>query len=122
MVGNDTEQRRDRLTVMLSDDEGASWKHRRQVEPSEPYGKAFDYPSIIQTRDGLIHLSYSPHHHLGSLHSTYRHEHRMDSGRTRRRVLTLIKMTLSTKSQATVRIVARGPIPGLRSENIDRSS
>ena len=59
MIANDTETSRDRLTVMLSDDEGRTWNVRRQVEPSDPPGMTFAYPSVIQTRDGLIHLTYT---------------------------------------------------------------
>ena len=44
---------------MLSEDEGKTWNVRRVVEPSDETGKNFDYPSVIQTRDGLIHLTYS---------------------------------------------------------------
>ena len=58
LTANDTERTRDRLTVMLSDDEGNSWTTKRQVEPSEHPGQ-FDYPSVIQSSDGLIHLTYS---------------------------------------------------------------
>lgn len=58
LIANDTERSRDRLTVMLSDDEGRTWSTKRQVEPSEQPGR-FDYPSVIQSRDGLIHLTYS---------------------------------------------------------------
>ncbi len=58
MVANDLEQGRHRLTALLSSDEGKTWGVKRQIEPSEEPGW-FDYPSIIQTRDGLIHLTYS---------------------------------------------------------------
>ncbi len=59
MVANDTEDRRNRLTVLLSDDGGATWPVRRQVEPADAGGRSFSYPSVIQTRDGLVHLTYS---------------------------------------------------------------
>jgi len=59
MVCNDTEKERRRLTAFLSDDEGASWKWRRQIEPADAEGQTFEYPSVIQARDGLIHLTYS---------------------------------------------------------------
>jgi len=52
------EQGRHRLTALLSSDEGKTWSVKRQIEPSEGPGK-FDYPSIIQTRNGLLHLTYS---------------------------------------------------------------
>ena len=59
MVCNDLEEGRHRLTALLSDDEGKTWNVRRQLAPSDSQGKKFDYPSIIQTRDGLVHLTYS---------------------------------------------------------------
>jgi predicted neuraminidase len=58
LISNDTERGRNRLTVKLSNDEGITWTTKRQVEPSEEPGQ-FDYPSVIQSRDGLIHLTYS---------------------------------------------------------------
>ena len=59
MVCNDSETSRDCLSVLLSDDEGATWKWKRQMEPSGPEGGSFSYPSVIQTADGLIHITYS---------------------------------------------------------------
>ncbi len=58
MVANDTEDSRGRLTALLSDDEGATWKWKRQIEPSG-YGDSFAYPSVILGRDGLVHMTYS---------------------------------------------------------------
>jgi len=59
MIGNDTEEGRHRLTALLSDDEGASWKWKRRIEPADAEGQSFGYPSVIQTRDGLVHVTYS---------------------------------------------------------------
>jgi predicted neuraminidase len=66
LINNDTEQGRHSLSLWLSDDEGRSWKWKRHVEydkrgPGKEAG-SFHYPSILQTRDGLIHLSYSIFH------------------------------------------------------------
>ena len=58
LVCNDTERGRARLSLMLSDDEGQTWT-RRTVEPSDAQGKSFSYPSMTQTSDGLIHLTYT---------------------------------------------------------------
>lgn len=59
MVGNDTEKGRHSLAVSLSDDEGKTWKWTRRLE-YEPKGTSgFDYPSVIEARDGSIHVSYS---------------------------------------------------------------
>lgn len=60
-VGNDTERGRHSLAVWLSDDEGRSWKWKRHLEldtRAERPG-SFHYPSIIQARDGWLHVSYS---------------------------------------------------------------
>lgn len=59
MVCNDTEDDRYRLTALLSDDEGATWKWRRSLEASESKDRSFSYPSVVQMRDGLIHMTYS---------------------------------------------------------------
>ncbi|MFH1739048.1 MAG: sialidase family protein [bacterium] len=59
MVCNESETDRRSLTALLSDDEGATWKWKRRLEPSDDEGETFAYPSVIQTRDGLIHITYS---------------------------------------------------------------
>jgi len=67
---NDKERGRDRLSILLSADEGKTWNTKRQVEPQGSGGRSFDYPSIIQTRDGMINLTYS---HTTSKGSCIRH-------------------------------------------------
>jgi len=62
MAFNDTEERRDSLALAMSEDEGRTWPMKRHVERKP--GGSFDYPSLIQTRDGLLHLTYS--HQPGS--------------------------------------------------------
>lgn len=61
LVYNDTEQGRHSLAVSLSEDEGRTWKHTRHLEldrrPQNP--TTASYPSIIQTRDGMIHVTYT---------------------------------------------------------------
>jgi len=59
MIANDTPLGRHRLTALLSVDEGRTWSSKRQVEPSDDAGKSFGYPSVIQARDGLVHMTYS---------------------------------------------------------------
>ena len=61
-IGNDTDNGRHRLSVWRSHDEGRTWPERRALETS-PTGKAdsFAYPSVIQTRDGGLHATYSVH-------------------------------------------------------------
>lgn len=61
MVNNDTERGRHSLALSISDDEGESWKWKRHVEldTREEKASSFHYPSIIQARNGDIHLTYS---------------------------------------------------------------
>ena len=59
MVYNDTEEGRHSLAVSVSDDEGATWKWKHVLEKAERGKKSFAYPSLIQARDGKIHLTYS---------------------------------------------------------------
>ena len=58
-VGNDTEEERNRLSLRLSADEGASWSSGWAIEPSKEKGQRFGYPSVIQARDGRVHLTYT---------------------------------------------------------------
>ena len=57
MVYNDLENGRYRLAVSLSDDEGETWKWTKYLENEKEGG--FSYPTVIETKDGFIHVSYS---------------------------------------------------------------
>jgi predicted neuraminidase len=59
LVCNDTEEGRHRLAVMLSEDEGQTWKYKKYPGNSVDKTSTFAYPSIIQTRDGFIHVTCS---------------------------------------------------------------
>ena len=64
LIHNDTEKGRHRLAVSLSDDEGRTWKWTRHLEDdssadSESRAGSYSYPSIIQSRDGTLHATYS---------------------------------------------------------------
>ena len=59
MAYNDTEEGRHRLAMSCSDDEGRTWKWKRLVEAGSSGSEKSDYPSLIQTSDGQIHLTYS---------------------------------------------------------------
>lgn len=59
MTYNDTTSGRHSLAVSLSSDEGKTWPITRHVERTAPNGGQFHYPSILQARDGSIHLSYT---------------------------------------------------------------
>lgn len=65
VVYNDTEAGRHSLAVSISRDEGKSFPWTRHLERSEPGGPgSFSYPSVIQARDGTIHVSYT-HNNAG---------------------------------------------------------
>lgn len=55
---NDSYLSRVPLTVAISEDEGRTWKHRRDIETDPAHGE-YSYPAIIQTPDGLIHVTYT---------------------------------------------------------------
>jgi len=62
IVSNNTERGRNRLSVALSQDEGRSWPHTRDVEFDDrnlEIATSSHYPAIIQGKDGLLHLVYS---------------------------------------------------------------
>lgn len=63
LVANDTEQERNQLAVMLSEDEGVSWPWKRYLEQDPPGQRAgrYHYPSAIQAKDGTLHVVYSHH-------------------------------------------------------------
>ena len=55
MACNDNGTKRSPLVILLSVDYGVSWKYRRILESgSGQYG----YTSVIQTKDGKIHVAY----------------------------------------------------------------
>ncbi len=61
LVYNDTERGRHSLAVSLSDDEGKTWRWTRHLELDlrDQGAGSFHYPSIIQARDGTLHVTYS---------------------------------------------------------------
>lgn len=59
MVYNDVESGRHSLAVSVSDDEGKTWKWTRHLEKEEAKGGSFSYPSMIQAKNGSIHITYS---------------------------------------------------------------
>jgi len=59
LIYNDCENDpRNTLDVALSENEGVTWKWKRNIKKVDGSGR-FDYPSIIQSRDGKIHATYS---------------------------------------------------------------
>ncbi len=59
MVCNDTEKGRHSLAVLISDDEGRTWKWKRHLEMDPPGTGSYSYPSITQAKDGSLHVTYS---------------------------------------------------------------
>jgi predicted neuraminidase len=58
LIYNDKESGpRDRLAVSISADQGQTWRWTRYLENTP--GQRFDYPSIVQGRDGSLHATYS---------------------------------------------------------------
>lgn len=60
-VGNDIDDGRYRLSLFISDDEGKTWKWKVALEEREKNSGNFSYPSLIQTSDGMLHVTYSYH-------------------------------------------------------------
>jgi predicted neuraminidase len=61
MVFNDIERGRHSLVAAISDDEGATWTWKRHLDgnPSQQSASQYHYPSVIQAKDGFIHVTYS---------------------------------------------------------------
>ena len=64
MVYNHTEDGRHDLTVAISEDDGLTWKWKKQLEFDNRGKEATSshYPAIIQGANGIIHVVYSFHH------------------------------------------------------------
>ena len=60
LVYNDVDDGRYSMAAAISDDEGKSWKWKRNLENTK--GGRFSYPSVIQAKDGRIHITYSYHY------------------------------------------------------------
>ncbi len=61
-LGNTQADGRHRITLMLSSDEGKTWNKQTFLEDYKKDEGSFSYPALIQTADGLLHITYS--HHL----------------------------------------------------------
>jgi predicted neuraminidase len=61
MAYNDLEEKRYSLVAMISDDEGKTWKWRRHLDgdPAVKVTNEYHYPSVMQAKDGTIHITYS---------------------------------------------------------------
>lgn len=54
---NDTDSDRDNLRLAISADDGATWKRAATVVAESK--EEFSYPTVLQTGDGLIHVTYT---------------------------------------------------------------
>lgn len=61
VVHNDAEEGRHSLAISISEDEGRTFARRRHLERAAPGEGRFHYPSVIQARDGTLHVTYSYH-------------------------------------------------------------
>lgn len=68
-VGDDEDDGRYRLSLYISEDEGKTWSGKLLLENDKTKKGSFSYPSMIQTPDGLLHITYSyqPEDHRESI-------------------------------------------------------
>jgi alpha-L-fucosidase len=59
MVNNNLEKGRNALHLNHSKDEGKTWNSILEIEKSEHPKDSYSYPTLISTKKGQIHLSYS---------------------------------------------------------------
>jgi predicted neuraminidase len=71
LVYNDLPRGRHSLALSVSDDEGTTWKWTHHLERCPPGEGSFHYPSVLQARDGTIHVTYS--HNRRGQGSTIQH-------------------------------------------------
>lgn len=60
-LGNDIDDGRYRLSLYISDDEGKTWTWKTRLEDHARDKGGYSYPCLIQTTDGLLHITYSAH-------------------------------------------------------------
>lgn len=74
LVNNSQMKGRHVLRAHLSLDEGETWPHSRALEEAEPDKGSFSYPSLIQAKDGSLHITYT-YRRDGMEGSTIKHTH-----------------------------------------------
>lgn len=60
-LSNDIDDGRYRLSLYLSDDEGKTWKWKTLIEDHPKGEGGYSYPSLIQSADGMLRMTYSYH-------------------------------------------------------------
>lgn len=58
-IGNDLDDGRYRLSLWISVDEGATWGSKFFLENEEKGHGSFSYPSMVQGKEGFLHITYS---------------------------------------------------------------
>lgn len=58
-LGNTQSDGRYRITLMISADEGKTWTKKINLEDKPKGEGSFSYPSLIQTEDGMLHMTYT---------------------------------------------------------------
>jgi len=59
LVYNPLTKGRNILSISLSFDQGNTWKVTKNLEKTSNADDEFSYPSILQTQDGMIHVTYT---------------------------------------------------------------
>jgi len=59
LVYNPMTKDRNKIVISLSTDQGVTWKYTRVLEDSNNTKDEFSYPSVLQTLDGMIQVSYT---------------------------------------------------------------
>lgn len=59
-VANDIDSRH-LLSMFVSDDEGETWRRAETLEFDPTKQNRYCYPCVIQTQDGMLHITYSCH-------------------------------------------------------------
>lgn len=74
LIYNDQVRGRHTIAAGLSEDEGKTWKWNRRIEDMKPNQGSAGYPSILQTSDGVVHVTYRYHNNAdGGKGSTIKH-------------------------------------------------
>lgn len=66
LVFNNSKKNRYNLSLAISYDDGKTWSHIKTIENRD--GHVYAYPSIIQDRNGLIHVVYAYDNHQNIAH------------------------------------------------------
>jgi len=59
MALNDTEEGRHQMALMVSEDEGRTWTGKKYLDKSAPREGGYGYPTLIQARNGRMHVTYT---------------------------------------------------------------